>query len=131
MKDILCDGFQHTVDEYLVRHRSVIDIMSKLQEANARVNRAVSKAVTACGCIRVAANRQSAPMDVSIEEVRNHMDSHLEGSLCEHCKEIIETEMGNHLFYLTALCNSLHLNLYDVLLKEHKKLSTLRFFNFS
>lgn len=131
MKDILCDGFQHTVDEYLVRHRSVIDIMSKLQEADARVNRAVSKAVTACGCIRVVANRQRVPMDVSIEEVRDHMDSHLEGSLCEHCKEIIETEMGNHLFYLTALCNSLHLNLYDILLKEHKKLSTLRFFNFS
>jgi len=31
MKDLLCDQFQETVGEYLIRHRSILDIMAKLQ----------------------------------------------------------------------------------------------------
>ncbi len=58
MKDLLCDGFQDTVDDYLVRHRSILDVMSKLAESNARVNRAVTKAVTTCGCIGIEASKQ-------------------------------------------------------------------------
>ncbi|HHT27849.1 MAG TPA: DUF1573 domain-containing protein, partial [Firmicutes bacterium] len=38
--------FQEAVNEYLVRHRSILDILSKLQESVARTNRAVAKAVT-------------------------------------------------------------------------------------
>ena len=41
----------------------------------------------------------------------------------------LENELGKTLFYLVALCNAMDLNLYDVILKEHKKLSTLRIFN--
>ncbi len=131
MKDILCDGFQQTVEEYLIRHRSILDILSKMQESDARVNRAISKAVTSCGCIRVSAERQTAPEDISLEQFKDHMDTHVSGNLCEHCKEVLESEIGSNLFYMAALCNLLHLNLYDIMLKEHKKLSTLRFFNFT
>ena len=131
MKDILLDQFQETVDETLIRHRSVLDIMSKSPEANARINRAISKAITTCGCISIHASKQCIPSDISLQELRDHMDPHMRGELCEHCKEIVEAELGSQLFYLAALCNVLGLNLYDVLLKEQKKLSALGIFNFT
>jgi hypothetical protein len=131
MKDLLCDQFQETVGEYLVRHRSILDVMAKLQEANARTNRAVTKAVTSCGCVKITAERQQLPADITLEQMKEHMQNHLNGRLCEHCREVVETELGNTLFYLAGLANSLDLNLYDILLKEHKKLSALGVFNFA
>ena len=131
MKDVLCDQFQDAVGEYLVRHRSILDIMAKLQEANARVNRAITKSVTSCGCIKIEAEKQQVPADISLQEVKNHMHNHVSGQLCEHCREIIEAEMGNTLFYLAAVSNAFDLNLYDTMLKEHKKLSALGVFNFA
>ncbi|MDO5518739.1 MAG: DUF1573 domain-containing protein, partial [Clostridium sp.] len=44
-------------------------------------------------------------------------------------REVIEKEIGTNLFYLTSLCNSLNINLYDVLLKEYNKNQTLGKFN--
>ncbi|HWI51198.1 MAG TPA: DUF1573 domain-containing protein [Symbiobacteriaceae bacterium] len=131
MKDLLCDQFQETVGEYLIRHRSILDIMAKLQEANSRTNRAVTKAVTSCGCVKITAEKQVIPPDIGLNEVKEHMHNHLAGQLCEHCREVLETEVGNTLFYLAALSNSLDLNLYDILLKEHKKLAALGVFNFA
>lgn len=128
---MLCDQFQDTVGEYLIRHRSVLDVMAKLQEANARTNRAITKAVTACGCIKIEAERQQIPVDISLEQMKEHMQNHLNGQLCEHCREIMEAEIGNTLFYLAALSNVFDLNLYDVMLKEHKKLAALGVFNFA
>lgn len=120
MKDLLCDQFQDLVGEYLIRHRSILDVLAKLQEANARVNRAVTKSVTQCGCIRIEAEKQQVPTDISLQEIRDHMNNHVSGQLCEHCREILEAEVGNNLFYLAALGNLFDLNLYDILLKEHK-----------
>ncbi|MGE5675201.1 MAG: hypothetical protein ACM3XM_15235 [Mycobacterium leprae] len=131
MKDLLCDQFQEAVGEYLIRHRSILDIMAKLQEANARVNRAVTKSVTTCGCIKIDAEKQQIPTDISLQEMKEHMQNHLSGQLCEHCREIIEAEVGNTLFYLAALTNAFDLNLYDIMLKEHKKLAALGVFNFA
>lgn len=129
MKDLLCDEFQNTVSELLIRHQSILDVLSKLQEASARVNRAVTKAVTSCGCIKVNAEKKGIPENISISELKGYVDSHLNGELCSTCQEIVEAEIGRTLFYLAALCNHLDINLYDVFIKEHKKLSTLRFFN--
>lgn len=131
MKDLLCDQFQDSVGECLIRHRSVLDVLSKLQEADARIGRAVAKAVTSCGCVRVAAQRQQVPTDISLHELKRHMNTHLQGELCENCKEVLEAEVGNILFYLAALCNLFDLNMYDALLKEQKRLSALGVFNFS
>jgi hypothetical protein len=131
MKDLLCDQFQDTVGEYLIRHRSVLDVMAKLQEANARTNRAITKAVTTCGCIKIEATKQQVPTDISLDQMKEHMHNHLTGELCEHCREIIEAEIGNTLFYLAAISNAFDLNLYDVMLKEHKKLAALGVFNFA
>ena len=131
LKDLLCDEFQDAVRESLVRHTSILDILSKYQEASARISRAISKAVTTCGCIQIEASKPDLPSDITLQELRNYMTTHLKGNLCEHCVEVVEEEIGRQLFYLAALCNALDLNIYDVLIKEHKKLSTLGIFNIS
>jgi hypothetical protein len=131
MKDLLCDGFQEIVDDCLIRHRSIMDVMTKIQEASARINRAVSKSVTSCGCITISARRQTYPSEPTLSDLKQYVDAHVEGTLCEQCREVLEAEIGNNLFYLAALCNLLELNLYDVFLKENKKLGTLGIFNFS
>lgn len=132
MKDLLCDEFQNTVSELLIRHQSILDILTKSQEASARVNRAVVKAVTNCGCVTIEATKKKdcLPDDASIEDFKGLFETHLRGELCPNCIEILEDEIGRSLFYLAGLCNALNLNLYDIFIKEHKKLSTLRVFNF-
>jgi hypothetical protein len=131
MKDLLCNEFQSTVNEYLIRHQSILDILSKSHECNAKVNRNVVKAATSCGCIKIKSEKQNFNNAASLTEMKAVLNTHSEGTLCENCREIIETELGKTLFYITALCNTLDLSLYDVLLKEHKKVSTLRIFNFT
>ncbi|HEX3032424.1 MAG TPA: DUF1573 domain-containing protein [Bacillota bacterium] len=130
MKDILCDEFQNTVSELLIRHQSVLDILSKSQEACARTNRAVVKAVTSCGCIQIEAGKKSMPDDADLADLKTIFESHVKGELCENCRDIIEDELGRTLFYMAALCNQLNLNMYDIFIKENKKMSTLRVFNF-
>lgn len=131
MKDIIFDDFQNSVDDSLLRHKSILDIMSKYTESTARVNRAITKAVTSCGCIRINADKQ--PMfdtDLSIENLTDSLKSHVEGELCDNCRDVVEREIGNSLFYLTSLCNLLDLNLYDTLIKEYDKVNTLGKFTF-
>jgi hypothetical protein len=131
MKDLLCDEFQNTVSELLIRHQSILDILSKLQESHTRTNRAVTKAVTSCGCIQINAEKKAIPAEACLEDLKDILESHLAGFLCDNCKEIIESELGRSLFYFTALCNTLDINLYDIFIKEHKKMNTLRVFNFT
>lgn len=131
MKDLICDEFQNKVSDYLVRHQSILDILSKLQETTARINRATTKAVTNCGCVSIKAHKTPIPPEATLEELKQLLNSHLEGKLCADCRDVIEMELGKNMFYLAALCNVLDLNLYDILIKEHKKISTLRLFNFT
>ncbi len=128
MKDVIFDNFQNSVDESLLRHRSILDIITKLQESQARVNRAVAKSITNCGCIKVEAKKQYIPAnidDLNLDTLSASLDTHMEGNLCKNCREVLERELGNNLFYITSLCNLLDLNLYDILLKEYDKISTL------
>ncbi|MGR6837398.1 DUF1573 domain-containing protein [Syntrophomonas erecta] len=130
MKDLICDEFQNVVGDLLIRHRSILDILSKLAESSCRVNRAVTKAVTECGCLAINAEKIQIPDDIeSFEELRKYLDNHLKGKLCPNCEDVIIGEMGKLLFYTAALCNTLDINLYDVFIKEYKKSSTLGVFN--
>lgn len=122
MKETALDSFQYAVSELLVRNKSILDEMSKLQDSNARINRSISKAVTQCGCIKINASKQDYPEDAEYAKIKDFMSSHLEGKLCPNCRDIIEKDMGRHLFYLTTLCNNLDLNLYDIILKESERL---------
>lgn len=121
--------FQEAVSEYLIRHRSVLDVVSKLQEANARVNRAVVKAVTACGCIEVNATKQKLPTDITYWEMKKYMATHVQGGLCEHCQEVLEVELGRNLFYLAALCDLFTLDFATVIEEERKRVAALGVFN--
>lgn len=129
MKDLIFDEFQNSIDSSLLRHKSILDILTKLQESEARVNRSVIKSVTNCGCIKINAQKQSVDFNICTEESEcEHPDinlsSHIDGNLCDNCRNVVEQEIGNHLFYLTSLCNALDLNLYDILLTEYKKTKT-------
>lgn len=133
MKDVIFDDFQNAVDESLLRHKSILDIMTKFQESNGRINRAVAKSITNCGCIQVVGKKQDLPSDddnINIESLKNCFNTHMDGKICDNCREVLEREMGNNLFYLTSLCNILDLNLYDVLLKEYDKINTLGKYSF-
>jgi hypothetical protein len=123
------DVFQEIVTKHLVRHRSILDVLSKFQESSARVNRAVSKAVTECGCLQINASRQQAPNNIDFRELKDHMASHLEGELCENCREVLEAEVGRTLFYLAAVCDLNNLSLQDIMTKECQKISALGPFN--
>lgn len=131
MKDVIFDDFQNSVSSSLLRHKSILDILSKYQESQARSTRAICKAVTNCGCIKINASKQPIQCDDSIfEELNNSLHSHVKGQLCDSCREVIERELGNNIFYLTSLCNAIDLNLYDILLKEYDKMNTLGKFTF-
>lgn len=125
MKDLLCDEFQSSVDEVLTRHKSVLDTITKLQESSSKINRAVIKSVTSCGCIRIEASNQKVPDNIDYKDIKNYLDNHLRGELCEVCREKIIEEMGRNLFYIAALANDFDINLYDVMLKECKKIEAL------
>lgn len=130
MKDLICDEFQNTVNNLLIRHHSVLDVTSKLNEATCRVNRSVIKAVTDCGCVTVDAQKIQLPDNVeSISELKSYLDNHLRGQLCAQCKEVVISELGKLLFYTAALCNTLDINLYDVFIKEYKEAEALGVYN--
>lgn len=131
MKDLSWDEFQDTVADCLIRHKSILDVLSKLHETSARVNRAISKSVTSCGCIQINAKKQQVPSEIRLYELVSYMDTHTKGQLCDNCREIVELEIGNLLFYLAALCNILGLNLEDIMSAENEKLATLGIYNLS
>lgn len=125
MNDIILDDFQNSVSESLIRHRSIIDIMTKYNESNARVNRALAKSVTSCGCISVSAHKQKLPDDASLDNISSLLSYQVEGELCANCKEVLEDEIGTNIYYLAALCDSLGINLFDAIIKRYDKLQTL------
>lgn len=122
--EVSCKDFQAQVSQVLIRHKSILDIMTKLDEYNARINRAIAKSVTNCGCISINATKQYYDRD-SLEEMLDIVKSHIEGSLCDNCKEVIIEEIGSYLFYLAALCNSLDLDIDQIIKNEYKTVKTL------
>lgn len=131
MKDVIFDDFQNSVSESLLRHKSILDIMTKLQDSHARINRAVAKSVTNCGCLEIDAKKQKLPEECDdIDNLNSCLKTHLNGHICDNCREVVESEIGNNLFYLTSLCNVLDINLYDVLIKEYDKINTLGKYTF-
>ena len=130
MKDIIFDEFQNSVNDSLLRHKSILDLITKYSESNSRVNRAIAKAVTNCGCIEINASKQNMNQEDSLEDISDHLNTHLAGDLCDNCREIIEAEVGNNIFYLAALCNYLGISLYDILIRETEKINTLGKFTF-
>ena len=116
--------FQNQVSQVLVRHRSILDTMTKLDEFSSRINRSVVKSVTACGCISIDAQKQDFGTE-SFENMINKVDNHVKGHICDSCKDVIEEEIGSYLFYLASLTNALDLDLSSILSKEYNRIKTL------
>lgn len=126
--DSLCDDFQDQVSKVLIRHRSILDITTKLDEYNARINRAVAKSVTSCGCISICATKQDYSTE-SFEDMLKTVKSHVEGEICDGCRDVLNEEIGSYIFYLAALCNSLDLSLDEILNMEYNRIKTLGYFS--
>ena len=52
-------------------------------------------------------------------------NSGTEGNLCPECRDIIENEIGEMLFYIAGLCNALGLSIKDIMKKEIKNVEVL------
>ena len=83
-----CENFQEQVSKVLIRHKSILDMMTKLDEYNARINRAVAKSVTSCGCISINATKQDYSKE-TFEEMLDSTKTHVEGNICDGCKEVL------------------------------------------
>lgn len=129
MKDLIYDQFQNKVDDALIRHANVLDMITKLSDATSKTNRAIVKSITECGCVKLDTTDIQIPEDASYEELKQFKNTSLTNELCPVCREKIEAEMGNLQFYLAALCNTMDINMYDVMLKEYNRISTLGKFN--
>jgi len=126
LKNTLLDEFQYSCQDLLIRNKSILDSTTKMTDSCARVSRTLAKAVTQCGCIRISGKKQEIPkLTDTLEEMQSHMQTHLEGSLCDNCRDLLEKDIGRNLFYLAAICNTLDLNLYDIIIKELKMLKLL------
>lgn len=123
MKDIMTTDYQDCVSKVLIRNKSILDILSKLNTTQANIQRSVSKSVTHCGCIEIEAKKQKT--SDSLDEYSEMAKSHVKSHLCSECKSNLEKEMGAHLFYFAALCDTLDMDMYDIILKEKKNLETL------
>ncbi|MBP1996455.1 DUF1573 domain-containing protein [Paenibacillus eucommiae] len=131
MDSLTLKQFQDQVSELLLRHRSLLDVLSKFQQSNAAVNRSVIKSITECGCIEVIAGKQAYHPEMTMQEAKDTLGTHVNGQLCENCREAVGTELGRNLFYMSALGNILDVDLEQVVEEESKKCSTLGFFNMS
>lgn len=121
------DNFQKFVDNILIRNKSVLDQSTKLQDACTHLCRDISKAATTCGCITIEAKKQPYTLseDLSLDDLKHLMKTHVNGELCPNCQEQVEKEIGRLLFYLGAIANTFDLSLSDILAQEKKRTELL------
>ncbi len=124
-----CAEFQDYTANLQFRNKSILDIVTKLGEQNALLNRAVFKSVTHCGCIEINASKQIISNNKTLEENKEDLSTHIDGELCQKCQDKIEEEIGDLLFYLASLCNALDLDLDDIMKHKLDQLKTLGIYN--
>lgn len=123
MDSFILEEFQYLTEEQLKRNSSLLDLMTKNEVTGGKVNRALSKAITHCGCIRLSAGRHGRGETTLKERAQ------ITGNLCDTCREELERMIGEHLFYLTGILNPLNLSLYDIVLTELKRQKMLGKYN--
>ncbi len=112
MNEFILEEFQYLTEEQLRRNAGLPDLMTKLETTGGKINRAVSKAMTHCGCIRYGSEK---PLE---EEHSAKERAGIGGDLCETCREEFERAVGEHLFYLAGLLGALDISLYDMICAE-------------
>ena len=124
-----CSEFQSSTADLQLLNKSILDIVTKLDEQTSMLNRAVFKSATHCGCIEIHATKQIYSPHKSLEENQKELDTHIEGELCPKCQDKIIEEMGELLFYLASMCEALDLSLADIMAKKYQHLKTLGLYN--
>ena len=124
-----CSEFKKSTAELQLLNKSILDIVTKLDEQTSMLNRAVFKSATHCGCIEIHATKQIYSPHKSLEENQKELETHIEGELCPKCQDKIVEEMGELLFYLASMCEALNLNLADIMSKKFEHLKTLGLYN--
>lgn len=124
-----CSEFQQATSDVQLLNKSILDIVTKLDEQTSMLNRAVFKSATHCGCIEIHATKQIYSPHKSLEENQKELDTHIEGELCPKCREKIIEEMGELLFYIASMCEALDISLAEVLTEKYKHLKTLGLYN--
>ena len=121
------EAFQTFVSSILIRNKSILDQTTKLQDACTHLCRNVSKSATTCGCISINAHKQPYPIDeyLSMDDLQILMETHINGTLCPVCQEMVEKEIGRIFFYLGAIANTLDLSLSDILGNEKTRTELL------
>lgn len=121
------DTFQTFISDILIRNKSILDQTTKLQDACTHLCRNISKSATTCGCISINAHKQPYPTteELSLDDLKTLLETHIDGELCPICQELIEKEMGRLLFYLGAIANTFDLSLSDILAHEKKRTELL------
>ena len=113
----LSEDFQSKVSLLIARNNNILDILTKFQDSCGKTNRSVIKSATGCGCVKINAEKTS----FNIEEIKSLSPKELsgiKGDICSFCRECIENEIGETLFYLAGLCNAMGLSMKDIMKKE-------------
>ena len=100
-----------------------------MQESSARVQRAVAKAVTVCGCIEIDAARQALPdpasEDISYADLKQYVQSHLGGSFATIAATSSKRSWARPTFTPPRCAETFNLHAADILAKEKQRLDTL------
>ena len=94
--------FQDQVLELLLRHRSLLNVLLKFQQSGAAANRSVVKSITECGCIQVHAAKQEYHPEMTLDEAKDVLRTHVSGHLCEQCIEVVSSELGRYFLHVCA-----------------------------
>ena len=113
----LSENFQSKVSLLIARNNNILDILTKFQDSSAKTCRSVIKSATGCGCITINAEKSVFDID-SIKTKTPKELSGINGEFCAYCREQIENEIGETLFYLAGLCNALEFSMKDIMKKE-------------
>ena len=116
------DTFQRNVGNLIARNRNLLDILTKCQISCGKFCRSTVKSATGCGCLKITGEK--SPLCFT-EESSEKNEASIEGKLCPDCRNIIENEIGESMFYIASLCNALGISLNSIMEDEIKKVAAL------
>lgn len=116
------DEISDTINKFYKRNKSLVDTMSKTKLSLEKAIRAITKAATHCGCIEFYAKKQPCGLDEAVSIL-------MKGKLCDSCRQEIEKELGQSIFYLISLMLILECDPVEIIKNENNNIKILGKFN--
>ena len=113
----LSEDFQSKVSLLIARNNNILDILTKFQDSTGKTSRSVIKSATGCGCVKIIGEKALLDID-TMKSLSPKELSGIEGEICPSCRERIEDEIGETLFYIAGLCNAMGFSMKDIMKKE-------------